>query len=78
MTRFKNGQRVQVVDDERGLKGECGQVVRLLMRDNSAWINMDRDLPMDLRSFPADDPHGRANHINLFPEECELATAVPA
>lgn len=71
LSRFTNGQRVSVVnpdDEHEALRGKAGKVVRLLMRDNSAWVQMDESLPESLGRFPVDD--SRANHVNLWPDEC--------
>ena len=69
MKRFENGQRVRVSDPEHPMVGEVGTVRRLRKIDGGAWVEMDRDLPLDLRTFPADDP--RRNHALLYPDECE-------
>ena len=74
MKRFKNGQRVQVVtpDQEHAkLINQCGTVVRLLIRDESAWVRMDNDPGDELARFPVGDD--RRNDVNLFPDECEAA-----
>jgi hypothetical protein len=69
--RFQLRQKVRVTDgyDPR-LNGMTGSVCRLLHRDSSAWIDMDQDVPSDLANFIDGDP--RRNHINVFPDECEL------
>jgi hypothetical protein len=73
MKQFTDGQRIRVVETETEeasvLEGETGVVVRLRMGDSGAWVKMDNDLPDNLRSFSKDDV--RANHILLYPEECE-------
>lgn len=72
--RFENGQRVVVVNPEHPMVGEAGTVVRLLRRTiEEAWVEMDKNLPLDLRCFPADDPHGRRNHTLLLRADCALA-----
>lgn len=57
--------------DTSWLRGKIGTVVRLRMCDDGAWINMDQDIPDELRSFPADDASRRGNHVLLYPDECE-------
>ncbi len=71
MERFRDGQRVIVTRPDHPMVEKIGRVVRLRMSDCGAWVNMDDDLPVELRSFPSDDPHGRANHTILYPSECE-------
>lgn len=74
MKRFKNNQRVVVSDpdpDHAALRGTTGVVTRLLMRDKSAWVNIEAGMPDHLRRFPASDPGGRGNYVLLWPEECE-------
>lgn len=70
--RFRDGMRIRVVnpdDDHVELKGKTGTVVRLLMRDISAWVTMDEDLPENLRKFGSNDP--RSRNVNIWPDECE-------
>lgn len=67
---FKNDLRVKVITPP--LKGRFGNVVRLRMSDDNAWVAMDEDIPEEIRSFPANDPHGRGNHVLLSPEDCEI------
>lgn len=69
MRRFNNGQRITVVAADSPFIGESGTLVRLLRRSNEAWVNMDRDLPIDLRSFPDGDE--RKNHVCLWPQDCQ-------
>jgi hypothetical protein len=68
MKRFQRAQRIRVVNREP-LNGKTGVVCRLLMRDDSAWVNMDEAIPEDVASFPEDDQ--RRNHVLLYPEDCE-------
>ncbi len=77
MEIFSNNQRVIVTDSDNPLIGEAGKVVRLRRSDRAAWVNMDRDVPEGLRSFPSTDPDGRANHVILYPWECEEANEIP-
>jgi hypothetical protein len=83
MRKFENGQRIQVTPftactapppptaAQQFLHGATGTVVRLLKRDNSAWVKMDIRPPDKLCPFPANDEHGRGNNILLYPEECK-------
>jgi hypothetical protein len=76
MKRFQNHQRVRIVKPDhyrQCIEGWTGTVVNLRMDDDAAWVQMDRDLPSNLASFPSDDP--RARHIMLWPDECK---ALPA
>jgi hypothetical protein len=75
MKRFKNHQRVRVTDGE--LEGRFGTVWRLRHCDDAAWIAMDEDIPDSHRMFPADDDHGRGNHVILYPDQCEAASRPP-
>lgn len=75
MIRFMTRQRIMVVENGNPFLGKTGTIVRLRMADNGAWADMDDDLPGDLRSFPADDPHGRSNHTILYPDQCEAINA---
>lgn len=89
MKRFQLAQRVRVLADvdclapppasdaQRLLAGKTGTVVRLRRADEAAWVKMDCDLPDQLRSFPADDACGRANHIILWPSECAAERKTP-
>lgn len=69
MRNFLDNQRVSVTDPEHPMHGMSGTVVRLRRLDVGAWVNMDRDLPIDLRTFGATDP--RRNHALLYPQECK-------
>lgn len=69
MKRFRLGQRVRVTAQECALCGKVGTVERLRRSDNGAWVTMDEALDDDMRVFPATDP--RADHILLYPTECE-------
>lgn len=82
MRKFELGQRVQVLaevdclapppssPEQDALAGQTGTVVRLRRADEAAWVKMDCALPASLRSFPADDEHGRGNYIILWPQWC--------
>ncbi len=72
MKRFKDKQRVIVKNPTHPMVGETGTVCRLRRCDEGAWVNMDRDLPGDLRSFPENDSSGRKNHTILYPSDCEV------
>ena len=72
MKTFKLHQRIRIANpchDHLGLDGWTGKVVRLRMLDDGAWVEMDRNLPAALSSFPEDDPRHR--HLRLYPEECK-------
>ena len=90
MRAFQLGQMVRVLADvdclapppssaaQLALAGKTGTVVRLRVADEAAWVRMDCDLPAALRSFPADDEHGRGRHIMLWPQECRAARRAAA
>src|SRR5258708_2404795 len=67
--RFKNGQTVTIRNHDHPLIRKTGVVVRLLWRDDSAWVRMNEPLPDNLARFPKGD--SRRDHILLFPEDCE-------
>lgn len=69
MKSFKNVVRVRVIAG--ALASKTGSVCCRCIADNSAWIEMDEDLPDGFRSFPPDDQ--RARHVRLYPEACEPA-----
>lgn len=75
MERFKNGQRIKLIAPEGDatdkMVGQHGTVVRLRMSDHQAWVNMDGPIADSIRCFLPDDPHGRGNHILLWPDQCE-------
>jgi len=75
MKRFKLHQRVRVTEGE--LVGRFGAVWRCRRADDAAWIAMDEDIPESLRQFPANDAHGRGNHVILWPDQCERITKAP-
>lgn len=68
MKRFKNGMKIRVSENGHPLQDKTGKVVRLLFRDDSAWVAMDEAIPQELASFPLGD--SRRDHINLFPYQC--------
>ena len=73
MKYFHNKDRVVVTDEGHPLQSKSGTVVRLLMRDHSAWVRMDEDLPDALGcSFP-DPTDDRHRDILLWPDQCEKA-----
>ena len=80
MKYFHNKDRVRVAEIGNPLHGKFGTVVRLLKRDDSAWVRMDEDLwvrmdedlPMELLSFP-DSSDKRYRDIVLWPDQCEKA-----
>jgi hypothetical protein len=67
--RFSLHQRIRVVSGDHVLAGWSGVVCRMRRCDDWAWVEMERDLPIDLQSFPADDDRHR--HVQLDPAECE-------
>lgn len=69
MKRFGYGQRVKVIDGP--LAGRFGTVSRRLIRDESAWVTMDDDLPYELASFHEKED-ARHRNVILWPEQCEL------
>lgn len=72
MERLEKGDRVRIVHTEfidAELQGRTGTVVGL-EGEVSAWVDMDADLPPGVRLFQREDL--RANHIILWPDECEL------
>ena len=79
MTGFHMGQRVLV--SRVGLDGTridptAGTVTRLLMRDDGAWIELDRRQGDAAHPFPPDDRRGK--HVLSYPEWCEpLAATAP-
>jgi|SRR5208282_6353935 len=76
-TRFCLGQRVHVFTAMQHAHGreidlepsESGTVVRLLHRDESAWIELDSRSKQDVHPFPEDDGE-RARHVLAFPDHC--------
>lgn len=68
MRRFLFGQRVRISDRSSPLYRHTGKVVRMRKADEGAWVEMDGDLPEELRGFPVADE--RARHVLLYPEDC--------
>lgn len=70
---FSDGQRVSVrsVDgeysDPKPIEPQLGTVVRVRRSDNGAWVRLDKRIAEC--PFPADDD--RANHVLVFPENCD-------
>jgi hypothetical protein len=80
MKRFKLGQRVTVhracrrAHDSEGVPlGMAGRVIRLLRRDDSAWIELDQIAPAEVRAFPVGDEHGRDRNVLAWPDWCEVS-----
>ncbi len=71
MNQFRLHQRVQITDPSLNVHGRTGRVIRLRYGDSSAWVEMDEPLPDASRTFPADDPGGRARHLLICPEYCK-------
>lgn len=74
LRRFRDGQRVEVIDTTHPLHGKQGVVVRVCIGGlqpwnqspdgmfwnvPEAWVRMDDPLPSHLRSFPASDSRGQ-------------------
>ena len=76
MRRFTLHQRVRVKLEHFDLDGKTGRVVRIVksavgaLVADGAWVAMDDPLPVDMRKFPEGDPHGREDHLVLYPTEC--------
>lgn len=58
-------------DDEQGLLGKVGVVVRLGYGDCGSWIRFPERYENVAWPWEADDAGGRAADIILYPEECE-------
>lgn len=71
MERFQLGQRVEVTDEKHKLFRRIGTVTRLRRGDDGAWVDMEHDLPPEVRAFPSAD--SRARNVILYPDECEPA-----
>lgn len=77
MKRFRGGERVIVKAVGDYVRIEIppthGTVGRLRMRDNGAWVELDRRVPDEFEAHPfcADDPRGRGTHVLAYPEDCE-------
>ena len=69
MDAMDRSSDIAVIEAQALMAGRTGTVRRLLMRDISAWVQMDDELPPALASFPADDPRGR--NLILWPSECD-------
>jgi hypothetical protein len=74
MKSFENRQRIRVTAVSHELCGLYGTVVRLRIKDDQAWVNMDAPLRDGMRYFPEGDSAGRENHTLLAPDECEPAS----
>jgi hypothetical protein len=68
MNFLEQNSRVRVTDKNHPLEGKTGTVVRPLIRENGAWVQMDKPLPNKLESFPKGNT--RHHHILLYPEQC--------
>lgn len=72
MKRFSINTRVRVKAKSgipEGLRWKSGIVRRCRISDHGAWVEMDMPPSQDLRSFPEGD--SRANHVLLYPSQCE-------
>lgn len=61
MKRFLIGQRVRVKDRRLSIHKEKGCVRQVSLSDpeRSAWVEMDGELPADLRRHPIEHEHAR-------------------
>lgn len=67
---FTGVERVIISSKDNKLFGRTGKVHRQLIRDDSAWIRFDEEIPDSMRSFaPPDD---RRNDVVVFPEHCDV------
>src|ERR1019366_7056851 len=48
-------QKVKVTQPDHRLFGKIGTVWRMLIRDSSAWVTMDEDIPEDMCRFTKPD-----------------------
>ena len=60
MKHFEQDQREGHRHRPRALFGQTGIVWRLHMRDNDAWVDMETDLPDELRFLSARTTSGAA------------------
>ena len=70
MRHFEQYQRVKVTAIGHPLLGQTATVWRVHIRDSDAWIDMDCELPDELRTFFGEDDE-RRNLIELSPKDCE-------
>jgi len=75
MEWLEDDQRIKVVNPRHPLCGITGKVLRLHLRDNDAWVDMDCKLSDHLASFAEGDE--RRNMIVLSPQDCEPAGEMP-
>ena len=61
---------MKVIAIRHPLFGQIGTVWRVHMRNDDAWVEMNVDLPDELRSFFGEDDE-RRNSIELSPKDCE-------
>lgn len=81
MRRFTLGQRVLVratfgphVFEERPIgRLVLGTVVRLLRRDDGAWVELDERVDDSHHPFPHDDDGDRARYVLTYPDLCGSA-----
>lgn len=75
MTSFRLGQRVHVrtvgeYQEVHLVPTGTGNVVRLRMKDDGAWIRLDERNPVPgAHPFPANDERGR--DVVAFPHDCD-------
>lgn len=69
MRNFTDKQAVKVTQAEHPLFEKIGDVRRIRMGDNGAWVRMREPIPDDMTAFNDD----RKNDVVLYPEQCEPA-----
>jgi len=75
LERFHQGQRVQVLRNEKGIAvNKPGTVWRVHVRDNGASVALDqRHKNAKVHPFPSIDDRGTL--VQCYPEDCELPTS---
>jgi hypothetical protein len=70
MKRFLIGQRVRVKDRRLSIYKQKGRVCQMSLSDpeRSAWVEMDGELPADLRRLPIE--HDNARWVWLHASQC--------
>jgi len=66
--RLLVGTRIRVRDRRSSLFQQTGKVIETRFSDDGAVIEMDGDLPADLRLRPIEHPEAR--RIVLYPSQC--------
>lgn len=83
MNGFARGQRIRVCDPDHRLANVTGTVVgpcshSLAVPCRAAWVEMDADPPVEIQSYPTDDPSGRGRWVILYPFECRPVAVAPS